>query len=355
MKFKERPDAKTSVTMPGDSVFGLYISKLAFEKMQAYVELYDKEIGWVGWARQHNGLWLLEDVELPKQEAHGATCELDPTDLGRIGQESLQREIAAGYEGEEMIARARYNVWGHSHVNMGVGPSGQDAKQFKDFAQGMPTPFFRIIANKKGEMKIDVIFPGLGIQLNDISWIQHIPTESGLREAIEAEIKEKVKAKTTYVGGYTRGRVWDSKAGKWKEPDEKKTTPTTTLKTNTTTVTDTTKKNEIDKSEDKSAEILQNTWVEFVDEESFISDTKIALSRWVTFENLMEDITMIDLEYLLSVDCHKNDELLTMEANAYFGIKNDAIDTKILSQLLECYIEFILETEYEEEDNGTAK
>ncbi len=162
----------------------LYFSPLAMDKMQAYITLCSDEIGWLGRVEMvSTSMYYCDDVFLLHQEVHGATTEILPEGLVKFAEE---------YGGDTSNIR----LWGHSHVNMSVSPSGQDNEQmalFKDNSMGW---FFRVIGNKAGKIGITMFNYELGVEIDNIPW--ELDVESGVDyEAIKAEIAEKVTRKVT--------------------------------------------------------------------------------------------------------------------------------------------------------------
>lgn len=177
---------KPSVKVYGDTPT-LYFSPLAMDKMQAYITLCNDEIGWLGRVDMVSpSMYYCDDVFLLHQEVHGATTEILPEGLVKFAEE---------YGGDTSNIR----LWGHSHVNMGVSPSGQDNEQmalFKDNSMGW---FFRVIGNKSGKIGITMFNYELGVEIDNIPW--ELDYDSGVDyEAIKVEIAEKVTRKvTTYT------------------------------------------------------------------------------------------------------------------------------------------------------------
>lgn len=172
----------------------VYIEPLALNKMQLFVTHCDDEIGWLGVCIKttEKGVptYTIKDVLLFEQEVNGATCEIDESCMAKFAEELLMHE-----DGVEMYNNIR--VWGHSHVNMEVSPSSQDETQFDKLIEGSDDYFIRIIANKKGDLKLDLHDKSLGITFNNVAW-KEVYDKSSEFEVLR-EIKEKVKKKT-----YTR-------------------------------------------------------------------------------------------------------------------------------------------------------
>jgi hypothetical protein len=237
--FKERKSASTKVEVLQASVPRVFIEKEALTKMSVYVEECKDEIGWMGTATRDGRNITIHDVFLFEQDVHATTTEITPEGLGKFAEEIMTQE-----DGMEVWNNLK--MWGHSHVNMGITPSGQDNKQMETFKDGGHNWFIRLIANKKGEMKLDMYDYANSVIYTDLPWMA-LPSASELKvqdeieklyelldtyeqarvdthkEPIVAEIKEKVRKKTyTYAG---------SRAGNWARPHtagaKALTTPTT--------------------------------------------------------------------------------------------------------------------------------
>lgn len=178
-------------------------------KMRVYTEQVDDEVGWLGTVQKIGINYYVQDVFLFEQEVHSTTTEITPEGLSTFAEELLATE--GGVDKWNSM-----KLWGHSHVNMAVFASGQDDKQIKELKKN--TDFFlRVIANKKGDIKVDIYdneitvqnadftialdgemeeLNNLMIQIkNQIEMIEQQKLEECEKEVIE-EIKLKVKEKT---------------------------------------------------------------------------------------------------------------------------------------------------------------
>lgn len=135
---------QTNVLIPRkfQKVPTVWYSPIAWEKIQRAVTKCPQEVGWMGVVEElENGDFHIDDIYIPKQTVHGAETDILPEDLA---------ELACSLEDPSRLC-----YWGHSHVNMGVGPSGQDEEQTSEYLEH--TDFFiRGIYNKKGDSKVDV-------------------------------------------------------------------------------------------------------------------------------------------------------------------------------------------------------
>ena len=95
----------------------VYITAEAFIKMRTLVDNTDTEIGWYGVVKKYPGLqetYVIEDIIVYPQRVTGATCEQDDNKM-------FEFEMSLT---DEQVNNKRFQ--GHSHVNMGITPSGDD-------------------------------------------------------------------------------------------------------------------------------------------------------------------------------------------------------------------------------------
>ena len=99
--------------------------------------------------REDVTLYRIYDMFIPEQYCSGAEVESDPEMMVKF-----YRELVKEYGDEANDILSNLTVWCHSHHNMGVTPSGQDHKQFKELVKnGMESnvtlPQVMLIFNKK--------------------------------------------------------------------------------------------------------------------------------------------------------------------------------------------------------------
>ena len=199
------------------------VTSIALAKMKCYIDGCTDEIGWFFTASQdvqNSRIYYIKDCYLFPQQVHATTTEIDNDKLTDFATKLLMEE-----NGMDIWNELR--GWGHSHVNMGVSPSGQDDNQMEFFSRAGQPFFVRIIANKKGELKIDLYNYETGVAFIDVPWIE-VPVEGDreivqqiqalqarldksreerekfLKEGIEKEIKEKVSKFVQFSSEYTR-------------------------------------------------------------------------------------------------------------------------------------------------------
>lgn len=188
----------------------IQVMPLALSDMWEITDLHTAEIGWLGAVRLlDRSTFLIEEVFLVEQGAHAATTEIDPSGLAKLAQELLVERT----DGADLLNRIRF--WGHSHVNMGLTPSGQDDKQLRQLAADAEDYFLAARTNKRREMRIDLL-RGDGLLVTDIPWEVYAPTDSR-RTHWEAEIKAKVRnlSLPTYSNAGRRPHTQAAYGGSW--------------------------------------------------------------------------------------------------------------------------------------------
>lgn len=221
--YTPKSDFPTSVKVISKQLTPYFgITAEALIQMKCYVDGCSDEIGWfftVEKNQENNQIYIIKECYLFEQQVHATTTEIDGDRLATFAAELLEKE-----NGFDIWNEMR--GWGHSHVNMGVTPSGQDDSQMEFFARAGQPFFVRIIANKLEVLKIDLFDYTTGVAYIDVPWIE-VPFEQDkeivetikklqarltqtretkekeYKEQIEKEIKDKVKKFTTTYG--TRG------------------------------------------------------------------------------------------------------------------------------------------------------
>ena len=123
----------------------IYISANAYVKMRMLVDQMSTEVGWYGTVTKCPGLqetYVIEDILVYPQKVTGATCEQDETKMFDF-EMSLTTE---------QVNSKRFQ--GHSHVNMGVTPSGVDEQFYQDLLTQVTDYFIICITNKKNDYTV---------------------------------------------------------------------------------------------------------------------------------------------------------------------------------------------------------
>lgn len=121
------------------------ISETANLKMKALVKATNKEIAWHGLVDQQAPLhYVIQDILVYPQEVTGTTVDSDD-DLYPLWLDEL--------EDEEFNS---IRMQGHSHVNMGVIPSGTDLDFYETLTTHIKDYYIFIILNKNDKMYIEL-------------------------------------------------------------------------------------------------------------------------------------------------------------------------------------------------------
>lgn len=126
----------------------LLFTEKAYMKMQGLISHFDKEVGWHGIATRtgNENEYLISDILVYPQTVTGATVT---TDQVKYQEWLISHDI-------EVFNNIR--MQGHSHVNMGVTPSGVDLALYDNILNQLTDDMFYIfmIWNKRGEKTIKI-------------------------------------------------------------------------------------------------------------------------------------------------------------------------------------------------------
>lgn len=141
------------------------ITPNAYKRMCLYVELAEKEVGWLGTVvMTRSGDFLIDHTYLLEQEVTATETELSAEGQAKLVEDLLKK----GEPGFEEVNRLRF--WGHSHVRMSTSPSGTDESTMKRFyEEGLPW-YVRGIFNKKGRAEFCIFLYEQGLRINDVDW-----------------------------------------------------------------------------------------------------------------------------------------------------------------------------------------
>lgn len=177
----------------------IFLSKEAYEDMYFLVDEAQNEIVWLGNVEKISNDFLIKEIFLLKQEADATFCEISANDLANWAQTIL----AERSDGIEIINSIRF--WGHSHVNMGTSPSGQDVEQLEILSGSCDDFFIRGILNKSGRMEFTIFLLDRGIEIHDVEWRIFQPVNESRREKWQREIEEKVSERVYTTPVYPAG------------------------------------------------------------------------------------------------------------------------------------------------------
>jgi hypothetical protein len=170
------------------------VTPTALEKMSQYIRMCSEEISWLGTVRVEGNAVIIDEVYLFEQEVSAAQTDLDEHAMVAFASEMMERDMD-----EAMDVLPRLRMWGHSHVNMEVNPSGTDDTTMKKFAPDIANtsmPFMlRLIANKRGKMKIDIYYYQKSLATMDVPW-GVVNDADDMSDEIYQEMMSKVKRRS---------------------------------------------------------------------------------------------------------------------------------------------------------------
>lgn len=199
------------------------ITQKAMDDQAHLVGIVDTEVGWLGTVeliRSKDGSvdFLIDEIFLPKQECHATTTELTPAGIADISMQILMEDKAKGIKHDDPKFRLpRLLFWGHSHVNMGVSPSGQDDAQILKFRENGASHFIRGIFNKRGEAQFTAYFFDNGFEILDCPWEVVVSADDTRRKFWQDRVGESVRT-LGYTGGYQTGYTGRGFQGGWQDP-----------------------------------------------------------------------------------------------------------------------------------------
>lgn len=111
----------------------------AWEKMIALIDECNKEIAWHGTVTKVNNTYTISDIFVFPQTVTGCTVTSDDTEYS----------MWLANQPDNIFNSLRFH--GHSHVNMGVSPSGTDTNYQEDILKNLQDFYIFAIFNKKGD------------------------------------------------------------------------------------------------------------------------------------------------------------------------------------------------------------
>ena len=189
------------------------ITTKAYIKMRLLVDKFDKEIGWYGIVNQMPGLpntYVIEDIVVYPQKVTGATCEQDED---RMFEFEMRLTT-------DQVNHKRFH--GHSHVNMGTGPSSVDENFYQDILSQVNDYFIITVTNKKNEyttrfydVQNNILYTDLDIHLIDeegnpmSTWYDeqienNIPKEPVTSVTLKYDPKDPYNGRTVFDNDYRK-------------------------------------------------------------------------------------------------------------------------------------------------------
>lgn len=199
----------TKTTLKSSVPFEVIIPEHVYVKMMAYIDAVKGEISGMGEVIRVGPHYIVKDVWLLKQECTGASTSIDPISLA-----DLRVELDSQGKAQE-----GFQLWWHSHADMGTFWSGTDDATINMFMQDIDWMLF-IVANKKRALRARLEFRvPLELSIDDLpSFVETVGSID--QETVKAEVELKVKDKTWQGHGFGASvRDWDKVTQRWVDTD----------------------------------------------------------------------------------------------------------------------------------------
>lgn len=185
----------------------LNFTDIAWQKMQALVREFDKEVAWHGIAFRDEdpdkNAYTITDIIVYPQEVTGATVTTDQT----------KYQTWLMDHDDDVFNNIR--MQGHSHVNMSVSPSGVDTSLYERILNQLDDTMFYIflIWNKKGEKTVKIYDLAKNILFETSDVDVHILGNGFDMNAFLTDAREKVQTKPVTVTQGNYGGGWGGWGG----------------------------------------------------------------------------------------------------------------------------------------------
>ena len=165
----------------------VYITPQAKQKLDLYIKCCKQEISGFGTVERYERSFLITDVFIFNQECSTSNSDMSSEDVSKYLVEAVN----------EGIDPSTIKLFWHSHADGGVFWSGVD----NDCIDQLSTSWLlSIVGNHSGQYLVRLdLYEFARVTLDELDFRVFTPPIEGLKEAIEAEIKEKVKVKS-YAG-----------------------------------------------------------------------------------------------------------------------------------------------------------
>lgn len=150
----------------------IYITRPAYNRIRAIVQASNLEVSMLGEVEIKDKNVIITEIHIPRQTRSAAFTE--------IVHDGISELLESG------VDPSKVKCWIHSHVNMGVSPSGQDVSQAKELMKDSDW-FIRGIFNKKNEYTLSLHWNNLIVDCELLILEDNVEDI----EAIKREIEEK--------------------------------------------------------------------------------------------------------------------------------------------------------------------
>lgn len=171
----------------GDNMPVFFMNAETYSRIKNIVNLSPKEVSWFSHVEkiEDTSAYLISGAYLVEQTVSSSETEMTTEGLYKF-MESIIEEKGIKFYNE-------IRCWGHSHVDMSTGPSGQDMKQIQEFDNG--DIYIMLIINKRGEIYSALYDFKNKIRYVNVPVILYVEDNTSF-EDLQKELKEKVKERS---------------------------------------------------------------------------------------------------------------------------------------------------------------
>lgn len=136
----------------------IILQPIAYAKIQSLVNKYNHEVAWRGTVTKRKNKFIIHDIYVYPQTATAATVE-----------DNDEEYVEWLYNLPDNVFN-NLKVQGHSHVNMGVSPSGVDLNMYQDMSNQIQDYMIFMIANKKGDFWFSIYDVANNLKINSVPY-----------------------------------------------------------------------------------------------------------------------------------------------------------------------------------------
>lgn len=185
--FTRSRDDDAKLTMIRNEVPIIIFKPEVLIAQEVVVDICKQEVSWLGMVNKPApNVYVIEEIFVPTQGVDATNCEI----LAR-GYVDIENEMTRRGTFDRMFNDLKF--WGHSHVNMGVGPSGDDRRSAIKRCQDAGDYYIRCICNKEGRMHLSFFDNVKGIAYENIDWrVDDGIDHDSIRNKYSTLVKENV-------------------------------------------------------------------------------------------------------------------------------------------------------------------
>lgn len=168
----------------------VHMTSEAYLKTLALIESNTGEVAWHGLVNRHENTYLIYDILVYPQEVTSATA---------VGASNEEYELWLVNQPDGIFENIR--MQGHSHVNMGVTPSGTDTAYYSNILEHVQDYYIFMIQNKRGDMHARLYDMALNLSFIDVP-VEILLDDGTYLSQWAKDVKPLIKQKTTSSYGY---------------------------------------------------------------------------------------------------------------------------------------------------------